>query len=195
MAQQPPAGPPQPPGGYPPQPPSGGYSQPAYPIAPARPARPGSVTAAGVLLIVLGAFAAIGGAVVILGVVVGARVLQDLGGEFADVAGTATAIGVIVGVAVIVYAVFKIIAGARVIGLRNGWRITGIVLCAVAMVGWLVSLIGAFQGQNEDFAQFGVDVSVPTGPNIGGIILSAVFLAANLLTLILLARAGSAFRR
>lgn len=162
-------------------------------------ARPGSVTAAGILLIILGAFAAIGGLLALAG---GAFLASgdfgdQFGGQFGDVFQAAGGVAVVVGILVIAYAVFKIIAGAKVLALRNGWRITGIVLCAVAMVGWLLMLIGSFQGTE----QAGIDpntfefTTVSTGPSIGGIIFALVFLAANTYTLILLARAGSAFHR
>jgi hypothetical protein len=205
MAQQPPGGyPPQPPGGpppqpppggYPPQPPTGTYPQAGYGVPPARAARPGGVTAAGVLLIILGAFAALGGIIFAFGgaFLASADFGEQFGGQFGDIFGAAAGILIVVGIMVIAYAVFKIIAGAKVLGLRNGWRITGIVLCALAIVGWIFSLISAFQGGNTiDPNTFEV---TSAGPNIGSIVLAVVFLAANLTTLILLARNGQAFRR
>jgi hypothetical protein len=206
MAQQPPGGypPQQPPGGYPPQPPGGSpgqpppgaYGQPAYPQA-YRPPRPGSVTAAGVLLIILGAFAALGGIFVVIGGIAGGQILSQFGGQFANVSGAATAIGVVAGLLMLTYAVFKIISGAKVFALRNGWRITGIVLSAIAVVGWLLILIGSFQGQETsslDPTTFEF-TTVSTGPNIGGIIFALIFLSANAITIVLLARSGEAFRR
>jgi hypothetical protein len=206
MAQQPPGGypPQQPPGGYPPQPPPGGYQgqppgaygQPAYPQA-YRPQRPGSVTAAGVLLIVLGSLAGLGGILFGLG---GAFLASaDFGAEFGplgDVSGAAGGILLAIAAVVIVYAVFKIIAGAKVLALRNGWRITGIVLCAIAIIGWILSMIGAFQGTEQILDPSTFEVStVSAGPNVANIAFAAVFLIANVLTLVLLARAGSSFRR
>lgn len=167
------------------------------------PMRPGSVTAAGVLLIILGAFAAIGGVLFLVGGAflaggdVGEQFEEQFGSGFGDVFEAAAGVLIVVAILVIAYAIFKIIAGAKVLGLRNGWRITGIVLSAVAMLGWVIVLIGSFQGSE----QVGVDpttlelTTVSAGPNIGGIIFSLVFLAANTITLILLARAGSAFPR
>jgi hypothetical protein len=202
MGQQPPGGypPAQPPGGYPPQQPSGGppppdaYGQPATGY---RPARPGSVTAAGVLLIILGAFAALAGIFVIIGGIAGGQVLSNFGGQFAGLSGAATAIGIIAGLLALTYAVFKIISGAKVFALRNGWRIAGIVLSAIAVVGWILMLIGSFQGQETgsiDPTTFEF-TTVSTGPSIGGIILSLIFLSANVITIVLLARSGEAFRR
>lgn len=162
------------------------------------PARPGGVTAAGVLLIVLGSFAALGGVFLLIsvGILAGTDLgplEEQFGGFFSAVAGVA----VLIGILVLVYAVFKIIAGAKVFRLRNGWRIAGIVLCAIAIVGWIISLIGAIQGTQ----QTGLDpatlefIAESTGPNIGGIILAVIFLGLNTTALILLARSGQAFRR
>jgi hypothetical protein len=191
MAQQPPSYPPPPAQG----PPAPGYPAPGYQAG--RPARPGSVTAAGVLLIILGSFAALGG----IFVMIGAAFLATADfGELApgfDVFGAAAGIAVVLGIVVLVYATFKIISGAKVLALRNGWRIAGIVLCAVAIVGWILSLISAFQGGES--GQFDPNTleftTVSTGPNIGGIVLSAILLATNIITLVLLARSGEAFRR
>jgi hypothetical protein len=203
MAQQPPGSfPQQPPGGYPQQP--SGY--PAAPVgygAPSRSARPGSVTTAGVFLIILGSLAGLGGIAITLfaGILAtadfGSQFGEQFGDQFGDIFRAAAGIVVVFGVIVIVYAVFKIIAGAKVLALKNGWRITGIVLCAIAMVGWVLSLIGAFTGGQEqsiDPTTFEL-TTVSAGPSIGGIIFSLVFLAANTLTLVLLARAGASFTR
>jgi hypothetical protein len=193
----------QPPGGYPPQqppsapaPPPGAYGQPAE-YGGYRPARPGSVTAAGVLLIILGAFAGLGGIFAIIGGVAGGQILSDFGGQFADFAGATAVIGIVIGLLVITYAVFKIISGVKVFALRNGWRIAGIVLCAIAALGWVIVLIGSFSGRETasiDPTTFEI-TTASAGPDIGGIIFSLLFLGANAVTLILLARAGEAFRR
>jgi hypothetical protein len=204
VAQQPPGEHPPPPpqsypaGGYP----SGGYPSGGY-ATPAGFGRPSSVTAGGVLLIVLGSLAGLGGLLFIMGGVflVSADFDEVIGsqvtGPFRDLFGAAVGIFIVFGVLAIVYAVFKIIAGAKVLALRNGWRIAGIVLCAVACVGWVISLIGAIQGSDE--AQFDLGTSefstVATGPSIGGIIVALLFLAANVITIVLLARSGQAFRR
>jgi hypothetical protein len=151
------------------------------------------------MLIILGALAAIGGLLFVLGgaFLASADFGERFGGQFGDLFGAATGVLIVLGVLAVVYAVFKIIAGAKVFGLSNGWRIAGIVLCAVAIVGWIFSLIGAITGGEE--AQFEPGTldftTVSTGPNIGGIIVAILFLAANVTTLVLLARNGSAFRR
>jgi hypothetical protein len=198
VAQQPPGEYPPPPGSYP----AGGYPSSGY-AAPAGSGRPSSVTAGGVLLIVLGSLAGLGGLLFILGGVflVSADFDEVIGsqvtGPFRDLFGAAVGIFIVLGVLAIVYAVFKVIASAKVLALRNGWRIAGIVLCAVACVGWVVSLIGAITGSEE--AQFDIGASefntVATGPSIGGIIMAGLFLAGNVITIVLLARSGQAFRR
>jgi hypothetical protein len=157
--------------------------------------RPGGVTAAGILLIILGAFAALGGILFAFGgaFLASADFEDQFGGQFGDIFGAAGGVLIVLGIVVIAYAVFKIIAGAKVLRLRNGWRIAGIVLCAVAIVGWILSLISAFQGQQTiDPNTF---ETTQAGANIGGIVLAVIFLAANLTTLILLARSGQVFRR
>jgi hypothetical protein len=199
MAQQPPGG------GYPPPPPGtpagGGYPSGGYPVPGA--ARPGGITAAGILLIILGSLAAVGGLLFILGgaLLASAGVSQEiedqLGPQFGGLFSAAAGVIIIVGVVAIVYAVFKIIAGAKVLSLRNGWRIAGIVLCALACVGWVISLIGAITGSEEAQFEFGTSEfsTVATGPNIGGIIIAALFLAGNVITIVLLSRNGQAYRR
>lgn len=192
MAQPPTTPPPPPPGtpGTPPPPPSGAPSGAGR--------RPGSVTAAGILLIVLGAFAAIGGILILIGgAILAGGDFGPLTDQFGDVLGAAAGIAVVIGLLVIGYAVVKIIAGAKVFALKNAWRITGIALCAVAMVGWVIILIGSFQGQQTqtiDPTTFEF-TTVGTGPDIGGIIFALLFLGANTVCLVLLARAGHAFRR
>jgi hypothetical protein len=186
----------QPPGGYPPPP--TGYAVPA-----AAPRRPGSVTTAGVFLIILGALAGLGGIFMTLGAAFlatadfGEQFGEQFGQQFGDLFQAAAGVAVVLGILVIVYAVFKIISGAKVLALRNGWRVAGIVLCAIAAVGWVLSLISSFAGgQQQSFDPTTFEVTtVSAGPNIGGIILSLLFLGANVVTLVLLARAGHAFRR
>jgi hypothetical protein len=159
----------QPPGGYPPPPqatPAGaGYPSGGYPVA--GPVRPGGVTAAGVLLIILGSLAALGGLLFILGGAllasagVNEQIEDQLGPQFGGLFSAAAGVIIVVGVVAIVYAIFKIIAGAKVLSLRSGWRIAGIVLCALACVGWVISLIGAITGSEDAQFDFGTSSSLP----------------------------------
>jgi hypothetical protein len=195
----------QPPGGYPPPPqatPAGaGYPSGGYPVA--GPVRPGGVTAAGVLLIILGSLAALGGLLFILGGAllasagVNEQIEDQLGPQFGGLFSAAAGVIIVVGVVAIVYAIFKIIAGAKVLSLRSGWRIAGIVLCALACVGWVISLIGAITGSEDAQFDFGTSEfsTVATGPSIGGIIIALLFLCGNVITIVLLARNGQAYRR
>ena len=166
MAQQPPQPPPPPP----PQ----AYGPPA-----GSPRPPGS-TAPGVLLIILGVIYALIGAMVTIG-----------GGQLAGTFGGIGSAVIIVGLLVIAYGVVEIIAGVKVIGGRNGWRIGGIVLTSI---GALLALVGVIQGLvgQEEVTGFDPNTFEPItsggGPNIGALVTGLLFLAANVVTLILLAR-------
>jgi hypothetical protein len=173
MAQQPPVPPPPPPGTPYAGPPAG--------------ARPGSVTGAAVMLIILGVLYALIGVLFVVG---GGAASDLLGG---GVAGAAIAIGVVV----IAYGALDIISGVKVLGLSPGWRIGGIVLTAIGALLALLGTIGAFSGAEE----LEIDpntlelTTVSTGPNAGGIIFGLLFLAANVTAMILLIRSGRAFVR
>jgi hypothetical protein len=175
MAQQPPgsyppSGPPPPPSAYPP--PSG--------YQPVR-ARPGGVTTAAVLLIILGALTALGGIIVMIG-----------GGAIAGAFGGLGGVVIVIGLLVLAYAVFEIIAGIKVLGLSSGWRIAGIVLAAIGAVFSVISLIGSFSAEDRiDPSTF----EISSGPNIGSIIFNLIFLTLYVLVVALLARNGRAFTR
>jgi hypothetical protein len=130
------------------------WGQQPYGVPGAAPARPGSVTAASVLLIILGVIPCI----------------------FAVLA--------------LAYGVVKLIAGIQVLKPKNGWRVTGIVFASIGAAFWVIALIGSISGNNNN-NQFDTTNS---GPNAGGIVLSLVLLAANAITIVLLARAGAFFR-
>jgi hypothetical protein len=174
----PPAGPP----GGPPPPPSA-YPPPAYqPGSPAT-SRPGGVTAAAVLLIILGALTAIGGIFVMVG-----------GGALAGTFGGLGGVIIVVGVLALAFAVFEIISGIKILGLNPGWRIAGIVLAAIGAVFSLISLIGSFSSGEAQFDPDTFEFS-SGGPNIGGIIFNLIFLAAYVVVIVLLARNSRAFVR
>jgi hypothetical protein len=170
----PPGGPPPPPSSYPPS-----AYQPGYPAA----TRPGSVTAAAVLLIILGAVTAIGGIFIMVG-----------GGALAGTFGGLGGVIIVVGVLALTFAVFEIISGIKILGLSPGWRIAGIVLCAIGAVFSLISLIGSFSGGEAQFDPETLEFSTG-GPNIGGIIFNLLFLAAYVVVIVLLARSSQAFAR
>jgi hypothetical protein len=188
--QQPPQYPP-PPGGdpYSPQPWPGAQPAPyQYGSPPDRSTRPGSVTAAAVLLIVLSVVPML----VALALFFGASVFHRANGEFDntqfsgvfdDIAGVAVAFGIVS----LAYGVVKLIAGIKVLSGSNAWRVTGIVFASIAAALWVLSLIGAVNGNNSDLQD--------TGPNAGGIVFSALLLAANIVVIVLLAKAGEWFNR
>ena len=170
MSQQPPA---YPPAGPPPPPPPAG--RPAVGI------RPGGVTAAAVVLIILGVIYALFGVIAAIG---GGAVGDLLGGAFA---GAVIAIGIVV----VIFGVLEVIAGIRILGLSQGWRIGGIVLASIGAVFSLISLIGAFSGQQE--FDFETGQITQGGINAGSLIFALIFLAANLFVIIQLARSRAAF--
>lgn len=170
MSQQPPA---YPPAGPPPPPPPAG--RPAVGI------RPGGVTAAAVVLIILGVIYALFGVVAIIG---GGAAGDLLGG---NIGGAVIAIGALV----VIFGVLEVIGGIRILGLSPGWRIGGIVLASIGAVFSLLSVISAFGGQQE----FDINTGTFTegGINAISLITALVFLAANLFVIIQLARSRQAF--
>jgi len=186
--QQPPQYPPPPGDPYSPQPWPGSQPVPYQYGAPPSATRPGSVTAAAVLLIVLSVVPML----VALALFFGASVFHRANGQFDNtqfsglfdnIAGIAVAFGVIS----LAYGVVKLIAGVKVLSGSNAWRVTGIVFAAIATGLWTLSLIGAIGGNQNDLQD--------TGPNGPGIAFSAILLAANIVVIVLLAKAGEWFRR
>jgi hypothetical protein len=187
-AQYPPAQ--YPPAQYPPQGPYATQPWPGTTPAPyaARPARPGSVTAASVLLIIL----AVPPILFAIAAFVGAGLFHSANGRLNDTPfsgfGDAVArVAVVFGIVSLAYGVTKLIAGIRSLAGRNAWRVTGIVLSAVGAAFWVLTLIGSIGGNRDSFQNH--------GPNGGGIVLSLIFLAMNLITLILLGKAGDYFHQ
>ena len=186
---QPPELPPPPPApdAWSPQPWPGGGSPPVAYQAPPR--RPGSVTAASVLLIVL----AVPPVLFSILAFIGAGLFHRVDGRFTepalrDLSETVVHVIVVLGVISLAYGVTKLIAGIRVLAASNAWRITGIVLAVLASGFWLLALIGTIGGN---------DTTTATGRNNGstasGVVVSAVFLAMNVLAIVLLARSGEYF--
>ena len=175
MAQQPPA--------TPPPPPPAGYGPPA---GPGPGARPPGVTPAAVFLIITGVLWGLFGIIMTIG-----------GGALAGSFGGAGGAVIVIGLLFVALGVFDVIGGIKVLALRAGWRIAGIVLTAVGTLISVLFLIGSFQGEEE----FQIDpntfefTTVSSGPNVGGLIFALLFLAMNVITLIMLVRSGSAFVR
>jgi hypothetical protein len=179
MAQYPP--PPGPYQQYPqyPQYPPGGRSD--QPIT-----RPGKVTAAAVILIVLGSLGCIFGVIAFIGAAaVGGAGLGSLGGVAAGVL-------VAVGVVSVAFGVLEIVAGAKILSLSHGWRIAGIVLSSIAAVFSLIGAIGSLSARDRiDFETF----TVSSGPDFPSLIGSVLVLAAYVIVIVLLVRTGRYFHR
>jgi hypothetical protein len=181
---------------YPPPPQSPSTPQPwpggAQPVAGQRALRPGSVTAASVLLIILAVVPILVAILAFAGAAVFSRAngrIED--SAFSNMLDVAQGLIIVFGVVSLVYGVFKLIAGIRVLAGSNAWRITAIVFCALAAALWVLALIGAINGPDES-SRF--TTPADTGPNPGGIVFSLVFLAMNIVVIVLLARAGDWFR-
>jgi hypothetical protein len=187
--QQPPQYPPPPGDPYAPQPwPGGQATGPPNPYV-SRPERPGSVTAAAILLIVLSILPLL----VALAAFVGASFFHRVNGRLdnTDFSGLGDAVaGVVIafGVVSLAYGVVKLIAGIKVLGGSNAWRVTGIVFAALGAAFWVLALIGSVNGNDNSDLQ-------PHRTNAGGVALSIVFLALNVLVIVLLAKAGGYFHR
>ena len=170
---------------YPPPPgPYQQYPSPAWPGQPSQ--RPGAVTAAAVILIVLGSLGSVFGVLAFIGAsAVGGAGLGSIGGAAAGVL-------VAVGVVSLAFGVLEIIAGVKILGLSPPWRIVGIVLSSIAAVFSLIGLIGSFSQDVEFDFQSG---TISSGPDVVSLILSALVLAAYALVIVLLGRSGRHFHR
>lgn len=146
-------------------------------VAPAQ--RPGLVTAAGVVLIVMGVLTLIIGLFAMLGAAIFAGAAGSLG-ETADApAGFGNMMGAFAGlivvfvVLIVAWGILQIVAGAKAMGGRSWARITGIV---VAIIGALFALSGL------------------TSPDAGaGIVISIAIAAAYAFVVFALATSGRWF--
>src|SRR3954466_7936202 len=184
----------QQPPGFPPPPAQGPYAAQPWPGATpgpyqGPPQRPGAVTAASVLLIIL----AVPPILFAILAFVGAGVFHTQNGklsgsEFAGLGDAVARIILVFGIVSLAYGVAKLIAGIRTLAGRNGWRVTGIGLASRPAAFWVLALIGSINGNNNNEG-----FETNTGPNAGGIGLSIAFLAMNVLVIVLLARSGEYF--
>lgn len=194
---QPPAFPPPPdapgppPNPWTPQPWPGGGTTTAPPHAyRPPPRRPGSVTAASVLLIVLSVPPILGAILAF----VGAGLFHRVGDRFTspelrnlrDLSDTVVRLIVVLAVLSLAYGIVKLVAGIRVLAGSNSWRVAGIVLAVMASALWVLALIGTLEGNNGT-------PETTRGSAAGGAVLSAMFLAANILVIVFLARARAYF--
>ena len=165
MAQQPPV---------PPQP--AGYGS-------ASGARPGGVTAAAVILIVVGALGVIFGLIAAVG---GGVVAANLSGGLGGAA-------IVIALLVLAFAIVEIIAGVKILGLNDTWRVVGIVVAAVALAFTVIGLFGAFAGSSVIDPVSGAQLD--TGPQVGSIIMNLIFIALYVFVIMQLVKNKASFGR
>jgi hypothetical protein len=138
----PPASAPGPPGwGYP-----EGYVAPAPPVP--APARPGSVTAAAVILIVLGVLVGLFGALSLLAGALFPTVADspEFRDQFGNVSDALGGLLLTFGIVLLAYGGLQVITGIFVRPGRGWARISGLV---VAVLGILISLVGVLPGEGS----------------------------------------------
>jgi hypothetical protein len=151
---------------------------PSAPPAPAAPRRPGSVTASGVLLIVLGLLIALFG---VMAAIVGAALpALRSSPDFIDQVGTLPesfgTFVLLLGAILLAWGVAEVLAGAFVLQRRTWARIAGIV---VGILGALAGLAGSLPGQD--------------GVNVLGLAISLLWVAAHVYAILVLIRVGAWF--
>lgn len=148
---------------------------PQYPAA-TRPSRPGTVTGAGITMIVLGALIVLFGLFALVAAAFVGGAANSINVQTPGIGGIAGAVaGVIIVFAVILLAIgiLDIVAGANVLGGRSWARITGIVVAVILGLFGLASLGGG-------------------GSNNGGIV-GLIMLAANVFIVFALVTTGGWF--
>jgi hypothetical protein len=135
--------------------------------------RPGRVTAASIILIVLGALSVLFGLLALLGGALFAGAASDPSVQ-AEIPGLPAAFaGIILVVAVILLAwgILEILSGAKALGGRNWARITGIVLSVIGLLLFVLGLLGSMGAP-----QTGVEGAEAAGPT--SMIINVVIAAA-----------------
>ncbi|HEY7463080.1 MAG TPA: hypothetical protein VH987_01405 [Candidatus Limnocylindria bacterium] len=150
------------------------YAAPGYAMAPER---PGMVTAAGIVMIVLGVLVTLFGLLfLIAGAFVGGAgnaIETQVPGLPANMAGAVAGVIIVFAIIFLAFGILDIVAGANVMGGKGWARITGIVL---AVILGLLSLLGL---GNPDQG--------------GGIIITLLLIAANVFVIWALVTTGSWF--
>lgn len=153
--------------------------------------RPGGVTAAAVILIILGAIACIFGVLAIIAAFAAQGALEDL--DLEGLGGAAAGIIAVFAVLLLGYGVTTLISGIKTLGLNNAWRVTGIVMASIGAAVWLLGFVSSFSSAED------IDIEGRTftsgGPNYGSMALSLTMLALNVIVIVLLAKNGRVFRR
>lgn len=130
--------------------------------------RPGNVTAAAVILIVLGSLGALLG---LLYAVVGQQ-LTGLGG----LAGTAGGVVMVMAALILAFSVLEIVSGAKILKLRpGGGRVMGIVLSIIGAVFMLFGLLGSFTGGESTIDPNTFEIT-QGGFSVGGFLISLILL-------------------
>lgn len=137
-APPPPAAPPPAPPYIPPPAPSYGSAA-TYPPA----ARPGMVTGAAIVLIVIGVLTALFSLLIIAGGLFVSGLGSSATNQAGAVFGAAGGVLAFVGILVLAWGVLEVVTGINVLSAKGWARVTGIVLAAI---GGLFSLLGLFGG-------------------------------------------------
>ena len=147
--------------------------------------RPGSVTAAAIILLIFGVLVSLGGVLALIGgAALGSGGLGGLGGAL----GGAVAV---FGVILLAFGVLEIITGINLFGGKSWARIVGFILAGLGVLFSLFGLIGSFSTPTAtDFAG-----TQATGPSVVNIIVNLVVLAAYAYVIYALATAGRYFNR
>jgi hypothetical protein len=157
-------------------------------------ARPGGVTFAAILLIILGSITCLFGLLfVIAAVAIGSGGLEDFGG-FEGIASAAAGVLAVFALIGLAFGITEIISGAKVLKLNNGWRIVGIVFACIGAAFSLLGVIGGFGSEQEFDFDTGTTISTSEA-RIGNIVVSLLFLAAYVIVIVLLVRNRKAFVR
>ena len=163
----------------PPADPGWSSSAPAYDAAPAQPpamSRPGTVTAAGITLIVLGVITMLIGLLLLVGAGLFAGAAGSIP-ETAEMPGMGGMFGLFAGaifvltLLVIGFGVLQLVSGMKVLGGRSWARVTGIV---IAIIAGVLALAGIGQGD-------------------GGVVINLAFVVANASVVYALATTGPWF--
>jgi hypothetical protein len=161
MAQQPPAPPPPPP---PPGPPPGG---PVYAGGPAYGARPSALTAAAVIMFVIGGLRTL---IYLLGIIL----ILGASGEISELAGGGVggliAIAVVFALVAVVAGILQILGGTHTLRLRRRGRVLGL---TGTIIGLALALYGLLTGG---------------GGNAGGVVISLLLLLGDIAIIVLLAQ-------
>lgn len=138
--------------------------------------RPGGVTFAAVLLIILGSLS------LLFGLLFGLAAALIGGSDLGPLGGAAAGALAVVGILVIALGVVQLIAGIKVLKLSNGWRITGIVFSCIIGALIALGLVGSLAGEDQVASAASIATNV-------------AFLVAYFVIVILLGKNGEAFRR